>query len=161
MKKSKFKIVPLRIKQANNFVYEHHRYLKPVRLAKYALGCEYEDKLVGVVLVGVPLASAYNDGYTVEVTRLCCAGFAPVNTGSFLLGGAWKVWKAMGGRKMVSYTIDELPGTCYKAAGWRADGRNKGSKQGWKYKKGRTIQMFNEDTERIVALPKTRWVKEV
>lgn len=59
---------PLTLAEANAFVAEHHRHHKPVVGHKGAVN---EDKIIGVVIVGRPVARMRDDGLTLEVTRLC------------------------------------------------------------------------------------------
>jgi hypothetical protein len=58
-----------------------------------------------------------DDGLTAEVTRLCTTGYP--NTCSLLLGAAWRAARAMGYRRMVSYTRADEPSTSLRAAGWQ------------------------------------------
>jgi hypothetical protein len=58
-----------------------------------------------------------DDGLTAEVTRLCTTGYP--NTCSLLLGAAWRAARAMGYRRMITYTRADEPGTSLRAGGWQ------------------------------------------
>ena len=64
-------MVPINLKEANLFVENFHRHNKKVQGAKFCLGASYNDKLVGVIIVGRPVARKLDDGFTAEVTRSC------------------------------------------------------------------------------------------
>lgn len=104
--------------EANRIVSQWHSHHKPVRAHRFALAALDGEGLVGVVIVGNPVAQALCDGVTFEVVRLCTDGHP--NAASFLLGAAWRTAKAMGVRRMISYMRHDEEGTCYKAAGWQA-----------------------------------------
>ena len=78
-------LVPVSLRTANAFVQEHHR---PVQGAKFALAVApgHGDCICGVAIVGRPVARHLDDGWTLEVTRLCTNG-AP-NACSKLYGAA-------------------------------------------------------------------------
>jgi hypothetical protein len=52
-------------------VKRHHRHHKAPRGALLQVGIERNDVIVGVAVVGRPLARHLQDGYTAEVTRVC------------------------------------------------------------------------------------------
>jgi len=115
------RLVPLTLRAANAFVARHHRHAGPTRGMKFALGTEQAGRLVGVAIVGRPLARALDDGATLEVLRLCTVG-AP-NACSFLYGAARRAARALGHRRLVTYTLAGEPGTSLRAAGWRLAAR--------------------------------------
>lgn len=111
-------LVPLTIREANAVIAVHHRHNKPVVGARFCLGCEHGGKLVGVVVVGRPVARMLDTDHTAEVTRLCATPDAPKNTCSFLYSAARRAWQTMGGKKLVTYTLPEEGGASLRAAGW-------------------------------------------
>ena len=115
-------VVPMTIKAANEFVLAHHRHNKPTRGGKYAIGAVADGKLVGVAIVGRPVARVMDDGMTVEVNRLCVLDDAPKNTCSFLYGRCWRIWQQMGGQRMITYTLKSESGSSLKGAGWKIVG---------------------------------------
>lgn len=76
-----------------------------------------DSQLVGVATVGRPVARAYDDGLTLEVNRTCTTGEPNVN--SMLYGAAWRAAKALGYRRLITYTQAGESGVSLRAAGWR------------------------------------------
>ena len=116
---------PITLREANALVARWHRHHRPVRGCAFSIGAFVEGEPAGAVIVGRPVAPALQDGVTFEVTRLVTNG--EPHAASRLLGAAWRAARAMGVRRMVSYTRADEAGTCYRAAGWTAvaevDGR--------------------------------------
>lgn len=115
----RLQLVPVSLRTANAFVQEHHRHHRPVQGAKFALAVTLSgsDSICGVAIVGRPVARHLDDGWTLEVTRLCTDG-AP-NACSKLYGAAWKAAKALGYTRLITYTLPEEGGASLRAAGWR------------------------------------------
>ena len=67
-------VVPLSLKDANDFVEKHHRHHKPVLRCKWQIGAMKDDNLVGVCMAGSPVARAFDHMKVIEVTRLCTDG---------------------------------------------------------------------------------------
>jgi hypothetical protein len=70
-----------------------------------------------VIVVGRPVARHLDDTWTLEVTR-CCVLEGVKNAASMLYGAAWRAGKALGYRRMITYTLAKEPGTSLRAAGW-------------------------------------------
>lgn len=113
------KIVPMTLRDANAFVTDHHRHNKKVQGHKFSLGVVCDDCLVGVVITGRPVARKLDDGVTAEVTRLCVLDDAPKNSCSYLYRASWRVWSAMGGQRLITYTLDVESGASLKGAGFK------------------------------------------
>ncbi len=110
-------IVPVTFRQACAFIADHHRHHKPPRGMVFCLGVEEDGQLVGVATVGRPVARAYQDGYTLEVNRTATDGTR--NANSMLYGTAWKAARALGYRRLITYTQADESGASLRAAGWR------------------------------------------
>lgn len=117
---------PISLRKANDFVAEHHRHSGRTARngGKFAIACHHDGELVGVVIVGNPLCAHYMDGVTAEVTRLCTTPDAPHGTCSFLYGRSADVWRAMGGEKLITYTLWYEPGDSLRGAGWEVEARS-------------------------------------
>lgn len=118
------KIVPIYQKEANAFVKQHHRHHKPVVGSIFQIACEHDGKIVGVAIVGRPVARRLDDRKTVEVNRLCTDGTK--NACSMLYAAAWRVAKNMGYERLITYILDSEPGTSLYAAGWKLIGQRGG-----------------------------------
>lgn len=119
-------LLPVSLRTANVFVLAHHRHHRPVQGAKFALAVTLSDSdlIRGVAIVGRPVARHLDDGWTLEVTRLCTDG-AP-NACSKLYGAAWKVARALGYIRVITYTLSDEGGASLRAAGWRLVGARGG-----------------------------------
>ena len=110
-------IVPVTFRQACAFVNEHHRHNVAPRGHKFSIGLQRDGELVGVVMVGRPVARHFDDGRTAEVNRTCVIDGVP-NANSMLYGAAWRAAKGMGYQRMVTYTQADESGISLHAAGW-------------------------------------------
>ena len=120
----KLKHVRIDLTEANAFVEQHHRHHKPVIGHLFSIGASLEDKIVGVVIVGRPVARLRDDGVTAEVTRLCTDGTR--NACSFLYGKAARAAFALGFQRIGTYILANEPGTSLMATGWRLIGETNG-----------------------------------
>ena len=118
-------IIPMTISEANEFVDNFHRHNKPTQGGRFAIGASVKEGLVGVAIVGRPVGRTLDDGWTAEVTRVCVVDHAPKNTCSFLYGRCWRIWQQMGGKRMVTYTLQEESGSSLRGAGWKIIGEAK------------------------------------
>jgi hypothetical protein len=122
------------LREANDFVQSFHRHSGRTSRdgGKFAIGCVDDlGELLGVAIVGRPLARMLDDGMTAEVTRTCVRPDAPKNVNSFLYGRCWRIWQQMGGTRMVTYTLESESGASLRGAGWKIAGVSKGHKDGW------------------------------
>lgn len=103
--------------EANAFVAQHHRHHKPVVGHLFSIGAALGGKIVGVAIVGRPVARMRDDGVTAEVTRLCTDGTK--NACSFLYGAAARAAFALGFKQIGTYILATEPGTSLTATGWR------------------------------------------
>jgi hypothetical protein len=107
--------VPLQIREANEFVAQHHRHSLPTVGGKFAIGVGVDGKLVGVAIAGRPVARKLDDGKTLEVLRVCTDGTP--NANSFLYGRVKRVAALMAYQKVITYTLAEESGASLKAVG--------------------------------------------
>lgn len=111
------KIKPCTLKEANAIVEKWHRHHKPVVGHRFSLkSVSEENEILGVCIVGRPVARALDFEECAEVTRLVTNGYP--NACSFLYGAAARVCKAMGFLTIQTYTLEEELGSSLKAAGW-------------------------------------------
>ena len=112
--------VPLTLREARQYVTEHHRHHKAPQGGLFAVGASDGAQIVGCVIVGMPVARMLADGFTCEVTRLATDGSR--NACSMLYRAAWRAARAMGYRRLVTYTLPEEGGSSLRAAGFRLVG---------------------------------------
>ena len=108
---------PITYAEACAFIKAHHRHHLPPQGWKFGIALNDGEKVVGVITVGRPVARKTDDGWTLEVTRCCTDGTK--NAASMLYGAAWRASKALGYKRLITYTLKEEPGTTLKAAGWK------------------------------------------
>ena len=133
-------IVPTTIKAARIFVARHHRHHQPPRGGLFACAVEHGGDVIGVAIVGRPVARELQDGRSAEVTRLCvsptltaglrglCSPVAsseddtPGGACSMLYGACWRAARSLGYRRLLTYILDTEVGLTLRAAGWRCLG---------------------------------------
>ena len=118
-------VQPTTIQEAKVFIGRHHRHHKPPLGGLFAIAVNDGTQVVGVVMVGRPVARMLQDGLTAEVTRLCVLDDQP-NACSMLYAAAWRAAKALGYRRLLTYILQSEPGTSLKAAGWKLLGARGG-----------------------------------
>jgi hypothetical protein len=111
-------LCPITIRQAHAVVGMHHRHNAPTAGGRFALGAKLDGKLVAVAIVGRTTARLLHDDLTAEISRLCALPDAPPHACSFLYGACRRVWQAMGGRRIVTYTLQSESGASLRAAGF-------------------------------------------
>ena len=123
--------------QAKEFIRRWHRHHKPPigwrwghAVASYNNPHKRTAKVVGVAMVGRPVARAINHQEVVEVNRLCVhpelESALVWNAASQLYGAAAREAKQRGFRKIITYTLESESGGSLKAAGWTPEARTKG-----------------------------------
>ena len=148
----KMKVVNLTLADANAFVIQNHRHNKKVQGHKFSIGAVVNMKLVGVCIVGRPVARKLDDGFTAEITRLCVLENAPKNVCSFLYRAAWRAWSALGGERIITYILESEEGFSLKGAGFKCVAKS----PKWKEGKGWTTR-GNRVWQPVHAEGKTRW----
>ena len=116
--------VRIELCEANAFVEALHRHHKPVIGHLFSLGAEFDGAIVGVAIVGRPVARMRDDGMTAEVTRLCTDGTR--NACSFLYGASARAAFALGFKRIGTYILADELGTSLYGAGWRLLGERGG-----------------------------------
>ena len=137
------RIVPVTLAEANAFVGRLHRHNKPVVGAKFCVGVA-DEKLVGVAIVGRPVARKLDDGMTAEITRVCTDGTR--NAPSMLYGACRRAARAMGYDRIFTYTLPEEGGASLRAAGFKLDKDDAGgSAKMWHNRDGRKVEPVGND----------------
>lgn len=141
-------LVPIRFKAACEFVALHHRHHQPPVGHVFSIGCALGDELVGVAMVGRPVARHYDDGLTLEVNRTCVAE-AP-NANSMLYGACARAAFALGYRRLITYTEAGESGGSLRAAGWHVIAERP-ARPGW------TTPSRRRDNPGRPDIPRTLW----
>jgi hypothetical protein len=147
---SKMRIVPITLKAANQFVSQYHRHHKPSVGHKFSIGLNEADLLIGVAIMGRPVARGSDNGFTIEVSRLCTNG--QKNACSMLYQAAARASKELGYKKIQTYTLQTESGISLKGAGWKMEAITAGGK--WNHTHG--DRNNTHPTE-----PKQRWVRDL
>jgi hypothetical protein len=147
------RVVPVTREQANQFVRSLHRHSRPVVGDKCAIGAVLDGRLVGVAIVGRPVAIPLDDNTSAEITRVCTDGTH--NACSFLYGAARRLAFAMGYERVLTYTLPEEGGASLRAAGFRLDKTDAGGPAAlWHSRPRRTAKPVGDD----LIGGKWRWV---
>lgn len=153
------KIVPLTLRIANDFVELHHRHSARTSNdgGKFAIGLEHEGLIVGVAIVGRPVARLLQaaDPYPAELLRLCTSSDCPKGGGSKLYARARRIWQLMGGTHFHTYTLARESGETMRAVGFRAEEAKPVPAAHWhRSSRPRTAKPIEEE-------PKLRWTAEL
>ena len=105
---------------ANRFVAQFHRHNKPVLRAKFQIGLKafFENywELIGVGIVGRPIARALQNGNTLEVLRVCVKEGYP-NACSKIYARCKQIAQLLGYEKVITYTLKKESQSSLKAIG--------------------------------------------
>lgn len=121
---SKLRLVPISFAEAKAFVEAHHRHHGPPLGHILSLAVADDQVVRGVAIVGRPVARGLQDGWTAEVTRCCSDGTR--NACSMLYGAAWRACRAIGYRRLVTYSLPDEGGSSLRAAGFKLLAQTKG-----------------------------------
>lgn len=146
---SRLEIRPIHLKQANEFVKEHHRHNIPTTGGKFAISCVDGDRICGVAVCGRPVSRKLDNGFTLEIYRNCTDGTK--NACSMLYGACLRIAKNMGYKKVITYTLESENGSSLKASGFLFDGEAGG--KNWSGERKRDY--FVSPPEK-----KNRWIKQ-
>jgi hypothetical protein len=153
--KAVLQVAPTTLRKANDFVALHHRHNGRTARngGKFAISLLLDGEQVGVAIVGNPLSATYMDGFTSEVLRVCTVEKAPRGACSMLYQACWRAWRAMGGRKMITYTLETESGASLRGAGWEKVGKTKPVAPGWRKADHLTSRTYAP----VMGLVKNRW----
>lgn len=145
------KTARVELPEANEFVKENHRHHKPVTGHRFSVGASLDGKLVGVAIVGRPVAPKTDQKMIAEVARLCTNDVK--NSCSFLYSKCARIAKEMGFSKIQTFILESESGVSLKAAGWICEGvvKTTSSKNRWNSRPGRSADKQDEN--------KLRWAK--
>lgn len=154
IKASDLTLVPVTLREARAFCDKHHRHNVSPKAHKFSIGLEKAGELIGVAIVGRPVARVNDDGHTAEILRVCVLESSR-NANSKLYGACVRACKAMGYTKVITYTLPEESGASLRAAGFIPEATAKRRAKGWdtpsrrrelpeKYPEGQKIRWYHE-----------------
>ncbi|MEU3028101.1 XF1762 family protein [Streptomyces incarnatus] len=129
MSEARLHLVPVRSRAAKEFVRLWHRHHPPPTEQIFSVSAADEAGILrAVAVVGRPVARHLDDGATLEVTRTASDGTR--NANSLLYGAAWRAAKALGYRRLITYTQAGESGASLRGAGWRVLAHRR-ARPGW------------------------------
>ncbi len=109
---------PITFREASSFVNQFHRHHISPQGHKFSIALCDGDVVVGVIIAGRPVSRYQDNGLTLEVTR-CCVKEPYKNGVSRLYAAVFQVAKAMGYKRVISYTLVEETGISMKASNFQ------------------------------------------
>lgn len=109
---------PISIREANRLVGMWHRHNRPTQGGLFAIGASDGKQLVGVAIVGRPVARHLQDGATVEVLRVATVDGAPMGACSWLYARCRRVARDLGYARILTYTLASESGASPRGAGF-------------------------------------------
>lgn len=149
------RIIPCTYKTACDFINQHHRHHIASQGCKFCLGLMNDNKLCGVAICGRPVSRHLDNGFTLEINRLCTDGTR--NACSMLYGACCRVAKAMGYEKVITYILESENGASLKASNFICEGQAGGTH--WTGIREQKQLSFIED--KTPKEMKVRWVREL
>lgn len=147
----KLKVIPVSIKEAQEFIDKNHRHHKKPVGHKFSIAVTDGESLVGVGVAGRPVSRFNARENTLEVYRLCVLeGFN--NACSMLYSRITQIAKSMGYDKVITYLLESETGTSLKASGWQYESKSKGGS--WNCKSRKRI-------DKAPICPKQRWSRVI
>lgn len=140
-------IIPITYKRASDFVNMYHRHHLASQGCKFCIGITDNGDLIGVAMCGRPVARRLDDGFTLEINRVCTLGHK--NACSMLYGACCRIAKNMGYKKVITYLLVSENGASVKASNFICEGIAGGTHWTGERDKGQPIPHEM----------KTRWVK--
>lgn len=138
---------------ANEFLEQRHP-LGGVPGWKACWSGRYKDSIVGLIVVGRPVARAADDGTELSITRYCRRDDRPANFGSWLIARARK-WAELEGYDCISAHAGVAGnyGTVYEAAGFEVEDVTMADGAGWLTQ--------GEDRDTWDDYERRKWVSEL
>lgn len=118
------KIIPMHLKQAQEFISKYHRHNIPPVGGKFAIGCISDGNLCGTAICGRPISRMLDNGNVLEIYRCCTNGTR--NACSMLYGACLRIARNMGYKEVITYTLVSENGASLKASNFIYDGLSGG-----------------------------------
>ena len=149
---SEITVIPLTLPAANAAVSRWHRHHAPIPggFGWWCVGALVDGTLRGVAIAGRPTNRNNDDGQTVEVLRVATDGTP--NACSALLGACARAARAIGARRIITYTLSSESGASLRGAGWQCECADTG-RSWWTHEGTRTPAVKREH----MGEHKARW----
>ncbi len=116
----KLRIIPCTYRQAADYVNTYHWHHRAPVGCKFCIAV-YDGKMVhGVAICGRPVSRHLDNGYTLEIVRVCTDGTP--NACSMLYGACCRIAKHMGYTDVYTYTLISENGASLKASNFECEG---------------------------------------
>lgn len=143
------RLVPVSQAVAHDCVTRWHRHNAAPPSEVFRMGvANAEDELVAAALGGRPVARHFDDGFTIEVTRVSSDGTR--NATSMLYAACARVAFGLGYRRVITYTQADESGSSLRAAGWRVIAQRP-PRKGW------SAPSRPRDDARYLTTARTLW----
>lgn len=141
-------LVPVRQRMAMECVQRWHRHNRPPVGDLFRVGVANVDgELVCVGIAGRPISREFDDGQTVEVTRVASDGTR--NATSMAYAALSRAAFALGYRRVITYTQADETGSSLRAAGWRVIAQRP-ARSGWSMPSRHRDDALYKSTERTL-----------
>ena len=145
----KLEVRPVTLNAARSWIAATHRHLRrPVTGWLFGVEILRGGKRIGVACAARPSARMLQDGLTIEITRVAVLE-GERDACSFAYGALRRAARALGYKRVVTYTLADEPGTSLKAAGFTCEGRVGGGQANRPSRRRKPVEQPGE---------KTRWV---
>lgn len=132
------KVAPITFREASNYINLYHRHHNATIGCKFCISVIDDDgQLHGVAVCGRPVSRRLDDGYTLEINRVCTDGAK--NACSMLYGACCRIAKHMGYKKVITYTLQSEDGASLKASNFVCEGQAGGTHWTGSRNKGQSI----------------------
>jgi len=145
----KLRIIPCTYRQAAEYVNAHHRHHNAPVGCKFCIAVSEGEVVHGVAICGRPVSRHLDNGFTLEILRVCTDGTP--NVCSMLYGACCRIAKQMGYTDVYTYTLRSEDGASLKASNFECEGTAGGTH--WTGKRDRGQDLPKE--------MKTRWHKSL
>lgn len=114
------RLAPITVTDAKPVVARLHRHNLAPQSGMFAVSVRgASDEIVGVGVAGRPVARCLQDGYTAEIVRNATDGTP--NACSMIYGALTRAAKALGYRRVYTYTLQSESGASLRASGFVID----------------------------------------
>ncbi len=109
-----YTFIPLELKEANEFILKYHRHNKSVIGHRFSIGLLKDGILIGVGIVGRPVARMLDKKGTLEILRVCIIE-GNQNANSIMYSRIKKISLLLGYTKIITYTLQSESQSSLKA----------------------------------------------